>query len=128
MLARLCNCFCCYEMEGGPQSGGLCQNTPRSAPAGGLTRERSDVEYEAKQSSEAHAVTQQQANLHQTSISHIRADASFTASPSSSESSSSPSPRILQPDSLRWSDAITLRGEGEGPRRTTRYDHVNTGR
>lgn len=61
---------------------------------GGLTSERSDEKVEANDSSEARAITKQQINLDQIGISHIRAEASFTASLSSTEPSS-PSPRIL---------------------------------
>lgn len=69
--------------------------------AGGLTRERSEAKLEAEDSSEARAITEQQTRLDRINISHIRAEASFTASLSSSEPSS-PSSRILQqPNNLR---------------------------
>ncbi|KAL7392521.1 hypothetical protein ABVT39_025896 [Epinephelus coioides] len=67
---------------------------------GGLTSKRSDEKLGAKDSSEARAITEQQKYLDQISISHIRAEASFTASLSSTKPSS-PSPRILQPNNLR---------------------------
>lgn len=71
-----------------------------TATTGGLTTERSDEKLEAKDSSEARAITKQQTQLDQINISHIRAEASFTASPSSTEPSS-PSSQTLQPNNLR---------------------------
>ncbi|CAB1445296.1 unnamed protein product [Pleuronectes platessa] len=71
-------------MEGGPQKGGLCQNTPRSEhdPADSPEK-RNDEERAAEDSPAARAATEQQVNLEQTSRSHTRAQASFTASLSS---------------------------------------------
>ncbi len=91
---------------------------------GGLTSERSDEKLGAKGSPEARAITEQQINLDQINISHIRAEASFTASLSSTEPSS-PSPRILQPNNLRgrvtsWRQSDAPGGGGAQTRHAVR--------
>lgn len=68
-----------------------------TSTAGGLTIKRNGEKSGANDSSETRASAEQPKLF----ISHIRAEASFTASLPSTESSSSPSPRILQPNDLR---------------------------
>lgn len=114
--ANVSRLFCCLRWRADPSTEASVKTHRRAAA---LTRERSGEKVRSRRDSpEAHAMNKQQKSLDKTDIGHIRAEASFTASQSSSEPSS-PSPRILQPDShyvttTSWRQSHTLRGGGAG--------------